>query len=93
MIQANLQKNNQEDNVIVNRDQRETYNQILTVTQKKEDIKEENEEEMFTKTEWFIVIMIGISGFILQPAYLLFYIIYGLFEIYRRFNCFHFYNF
>ena len=43
------------------------------------------------KKNWPVLILIGFLGFCCQPLYLMFYILYGLMECYRRFNCWFYY--
>lgn len=34
-----------------------------------------------------VCILLGLVGFMIQPLYLMFYILYGMMECYRRFGC------
>ena len=38
-----------------------------------------------------MICLVGFLGFCCQPLYLMFYILYGLMECYRRFNCWFYY--
>ena len=93
MISFNLQNNILQDNVIANKDQRETENQILQTQKAGGDINvlQEISEQDLSGGDYCIIIMICICGVFLQPFYLCLYLTYMCFEIYRRINCFHFY--
>ena len=54
----------------------------------REESQKNEEEEKKSKVVIGLLIFIGI---ICQPIYLLFYILYGLMECYRRFNCWFYY--
>jgi len=57
----------------------------------KTEVEEPQEESQYTGKEWCILVTIGFCGFLIQPLYLLFYILYGIMECYRRFNCWFYY--
>jgi hypothetical protein len=46
-----------------------------------------NENEECTCGKISICILLAILGILCQPIYLLFYVLYGLMECYRRFGC------
>ena len=81
----------------INLNPNENINNNLTLKDKniKNETKDEEIDEgklEFTKTEWCILVTIGITGWLIQPLYLLFYILYGIMECYRRFNCWFYYG-
>lgn len=43
--------------------------------------------EVLNKRDKFIIVLIVILGLAMQPAYILFYLLLGLMECYRKFNC------
>lgn len=43
------------------------------------------------KKDWGMIIFIGFLGLLCQLFYLTFYLLYGLMECYRRFNCWFYY--
>ena len=43
------------------------------------------------KKSTVMICLVGFLGFCCQPLYLMFYILYGLMECYRRFNCWFYY--
>lgn len=47
----------------------------------------EDEDDSCTCGKVTICIILGALGFLCQPLYLLFYILYGMMECYRRFGC------
>ena len=47
----------------------------------------EQKDEKLTKFQYFICGLLVLLGIILQPLYLMFYIVYGLMQIYRRLPC------
>ncbi|MCQ2820859.1 MAG: E3 ubiquitin protein ligase [archaeon] len=51
----------------------------------------EGEENGKKKKKMWIICLLGFLGFLCQPLYLMFYILYGLMECYRRFNCWFYY--
>jgi hypothetical protein len=57
----------------------------------KQENKDNNEDESCTCGKITVCIILGIVGFALQPLYLLFYILYGMMECYRRWGCLMFY--
>ncbi len=48
-------------------------------------------EEDENKKSKLVIVLLIIAGIICQPIYLMFYILYGLMECYRRFNCWFYY--
>ena len=48
-------------------------------------------EEIIMYDDIFYMILIGILGLAIQPLYLTFYIMYGIMECFRRFNCWFYY--
>ncbi len=87
-------ENNENPDQNYNELRNNTYQRVnLTLQQKREEEmkKEEDDEIKFTGTDWFLMVLIGFCGWLLQPMYLLFYILYGLMECYRRFNCWFYY--
>jgi hypothetical protein len=51
----------------------------------------ENEEQENREKNYKMIFFIGFLGFLCQPLYLIFYLLYGLMECYRRFNCWCYY--
>ena len=39
----------------------------------------------------YVIFLLIVCGILCQPLYLLFYVLYGLMECYRRFNCWFYY--
>jgi hypothetical protein len=50
------------------------------------EVEQQGEEKMTTRQLW-ICILLGFVGMLLQPFYLLFYILYAVMECYRRLPC------
>jgi len=49
------------------------------------------EDQPLTRMDYFICTLLGILGLALQPFYLIFYVLYGMMECYRRASCFVYY--
>ncbi len=50
-----------------------------------------NHEDEENKKSKIVIALLIVAGIICQPIYLMFYILYGLMECYRRFNCWFYY--
>jgi hypothetical protein len=51
------------------------------------ELDQQNENRVLTRREYIICGLLGFLGILLQPLYLMFYIIYALMLIYRRMPC------
>ncbi len=49
--------------------------------------QEQQENRVLTRREYIICGLLGFLGLLLQPLYLMFYIIYALMQFYRRMPC------
>jgi hypothetical protein len=49
--------------------------------------QEQQENRVLTRREYIICGLLGFLGLLLQPLYLMFYVIYALMQIYRRMPC------
>ena len=56
-----------------------------------ESQNESNRNEEEEKKSKVIIAILIVVGIICQPIYLMFYVLYGLMECYRRFNCWFYY--
>jgi hypothetical protein len=49
--------------------------------------QEQQENKVLTRKDYIICGLLGFVGFLLQPLYLMFYVIYALMQCYRRMPC------
>ncbi len=50
-----------------------------------------NEIPPLEKSDIFMLVILSILGILMQPLYLIFYLLLGLMECYRKFNCWFYY--